>query len=94
LRIVLALFFASQLAGGNGEAAAIRLDGEVASSSLPEKVFQEKAEQGNLTCSTIELPLRFAEGDRIRTGNHALIRRSNPDLTAWKLEPAAGVAPA
>lgn len=59
--------------------------GEVASSSLPEKAFQEKTEQGTLTCSTFELPLRVAGEDRTRTGNHALIRRSNPDLTAWKI---------
>ena len=62
--------------------------GEVASSSLPEKAFQEKTEQGTLTCSTLELPLRVAGEDRTRTGNHALIRRSNPDLTAWTKQPA------
>jgi hypothetical protein len=40
-----ALVFVSQLAGRNGETAAIRLGGEVASSLLPEIVFQEKADQ-------------------------------------------------
>ena len=44
-RVAQALVFASHLAGGNGEAAAIRLGGEVASSSLPEKESQEKTEQ-------------------------------------------------
>ena len=46
MRFTRALVFASHLAGGNGETAAMRLVGEVASSSLPEKEFQEKTEQG------------------------------------------------
>ena len=44
-RVAQALVFASHLAGGNGEAAAMSLGGEVVSSSLPEKEFQEKTEQ-------------------------------------------------
>ena len=44
-RVAQALVFASHLAGGNGEAAAMRLGGEVASSSLPERESQEKTEQ-------------------------------------------------
>ena len=88
-----ALVFASQLAGGNGETAAMRLGGEVASSSLPEKNPRRKPNRV-LTCSTVELPPRDVGEDRIRTGNHALMRRSNHDLTTWKMEPPAGRAPA
>jgi hypothetical protein len=40
---------------------------------------------GCLTCSTVELPPRDVGEDRIRTDNHARMRRSNPDLTAWKI---------
>lgn len=36
-------------------------------------------------------PVNAGEG-RIRTGNHARWRRSIPDLTTWKMEPAAGGA--
>lgn len=92
-RVMLTLVFASQLAGGNGETAAMRLGGEVASSSLPEKNPRRKPTR-DMTCSTIELPPRDGGEDRTRTDNGALIRRSNPDLTAWKLESAAGIAPA
>ena len=63
----------------------MRLGGEVASSSLPEKESQEKTEQSVLTCSTVELPPRDVGEDRIRTDNHARLKRSNPELTAWKI---------
>lgn len=45
LRITQTLVFASRLAGGNG-VGGMRLGGEVASSSLPEKKSQEKTDQG------------------------------------------------
>ena len=72
----------------------MRLGGEVASSSLPEKESQEKTEQSVLTCSTVELPPRDVGEDRIRTDNHALIGEVTLISLPGKLEPAAGVAPA
>lgn len=68
--------------GNSGQAAGRR---EVTSSSLPEGEFQEKAEQGVKRALTIELPPRDVGEDRIRTDNHARKKRSNPDLTAWKM---------
>ena len=49
--------------------------------------LRAKTDQGMLTCSTIELLLHcWRRSDSNR--HHALIRRSNPDLTARKLNGA------
>lgn len=74
------------------ESAALRLGGEVASSSLPEKDPRRKPNRGRA------LPLSYCPidggADRIRTNNGAL--RSEVTLISLpgKLEPPAGCAPA
>ena len=77
-------FLQPNLPLGTGNRRRSHLGGEVSSPSLPGKTLPGESRTGmNVLYPLSYLPVDGREG-RSRTGDHALMKRSNPDLTAWE----------